>query len=183
MQIRQATPGDIDQLVRLEQRYGRDELGDNDARLEAQLNGRREFTLLIAEHLVVVAEDAGQIMAYAIVADEGFYLGQFFYRKLFQRLGSYQQSNPGQRGGAGKHSAAGCYGPVWVDSRYRGKGVFGALFDKVLELSNGRYSPLFTFIAEENQHSLNVHVKRAGMEVLDFFEDGGRGFYLLKCPE
>ncbi|MCL2918956.1 GNAT family N-acetyltransferase [Shewanella litorisediminis] len=180
MQIRQASPDDIDQLVRLEQRFGRDELGNDDSRLEAQLNGRREFTSLIADHLVVVADDAGQIVAYAIVADEGFYQGQSFYRKLYQLLGSHQQSNTSTRGRAGKRPAPGCYGPVWVDSRYRGKGIFGALFDKVLTLSMGRYSSLFTFIAQENQHSLNVHVKRAGMEVVDFFEDDGRGFYLLQ---
>ncbi|WP_372871990.1 N-acetyltransferase family protein [Shewanella sp.] len=171
--IRPATQNDVCALLALEQRHGRDELDSDNPSLEAQLFDQSDFIKLIDNELLLLALHDDTIVGYAIVVGETFYRGIPFYRRLFSRARRVaQESNI-------RCASFGCYGPVWVDPKYRGKGVFRPLVSEVISLAARRYESLFTFIAEENEHSLNAHVQGAKMQVVDFFEDDQRGFYLL----
>nr|WP_284730681.1 GNAT family N-acetyltransferase [Shewanella jiangmenensis] len=141
--------------------------------MEAQLFGRDEFRQLIEKEILLVAAVDGQIVAYAMAASERFFGKQGFYGRFFSRA-----LRCGPDAGR-KIQKLGCYGPVWVAPAFRGKGIFTPLTAALFDACRARFDTLATFIAEENEHSLNVHVKAAGMQVVDFFEDEGRGFYLL----
>lgn len=174
--IRLATPDDIAALVALERRHGRDELSSDDPGLEAQLFDKKAFTELIARELLLLSLHGGAIVGYGVVTSEGFYQGSAFYRRLYSRAQSAAKELDIRL------QRPGCYGPVWVAPAFRGKGVFTPLVNEILTQAKKRFDGLVTFIAEENEHSLNVHVQRAQMQVADFFDDNGRGFYLLLKP-
>lgn len=171
--IRLAQGTDVDALVALERRHGRDELSHDDISLEAQLFDRNDFIRLIENEFLLLSVDGDRIVGYVITAGAGFYSDSPFYKRLFDRARQFAP-NTGR-----KAANLGCYGPVWVDPAYRGKGVFSPMVKELLQRASSRFDCLFTFIAEENQHSLNAHVRGCAMEVVDFFEDTGRGFYLL----
>ena len=71
------------------------------------------------------------------------------------------------------------YGPVCLDEKYRGSGLFSRLFEQMrLGLSN-RYPIGVTFVNRLNQRSYIAHTRKLGMQVIDNFEFEGRPYYGL----
>ena len=170
-QIRLAKLADVKALVKLEKQNAYDELGDNHGNsLNADVFTEKELTELVKSHWLVVAFKKTEIIGYMIAAKWSFFKGIPIYSKMLRKLS--------EQGISDKNSCQ--YGPVWVDKRYRGKGVFVALFDFLLQTIKHQFAFMVTFISEKNELSFAAHTKKAKMEIIDYFDFEGRDYYLLK---
>ncbi|MDF0676998.1 MAG: GNAT family N-acetyltransferase [Nitrospira sp.] len=55
------------------------------------------------------------------------------------------------------------YGPVCIDRSYRGRGLLRGLYETLQREVAGRYNTGVAFVADDNPHSLHVHVNGVGM--------------------
>lgn len=71
------------------------------------------------------------------------------------------------------------YGPVCIDKKYRGQGLFNQLFEEMrLEFVN-RYPISITFINQVNEISTAAHTRKLGWEIIDEFEFNGNRYFGL----
>lgn len=68
------------------------------------------------------------------------------------------------------------YGPVCIDSNYRGKNILKNLYDQICSYNSGK--PI-AFINADNLRSLSAHLKIGMINVADF-EFNGTHYHLMK---
>ena len=71
------------------------------------------------------------------------------------------------------------YGPVCIDRSYRGQGVLRGLYETLRQEVVGRYDIGVAFVADDNPHSLRVHVDGLGMTHVGEFVFSGRQYHIL----
>jgi len=71
------------------------------------------------------------------------------------------------------------YGPVCIDEKYRGTGLFNQLFEGMRIEMAKRFPVGLTFINQINNHSYHAHTKKLGMELIDTFTFNGNEYYAL----
>ena len=179
MNIRRAQIADAAALAALEQAHVQDELSTEQKgnALEGQSFSKADFTILINQHWVVVAEVESVIVGYVIAGRWSFFKQWPIYRNLLNRLPRLDYERA-------KLSEQNCcqYGPIWIDSHHRGKGIFEALVTFLKKQVGNELSYMLTFIAEDNQGSFAAHTRKAGMQVVDYISFDGRDYYLLVLP-
>lgn len=74
------------------------------------------------------------------------------------------------------------YGPVVVDSGFRGRGVARGLFARAVREAAGRAEALVAFIEAGNRASWRVHVEGFGMRPLGEFTASGRIYGVVAAP-
>lgn len=62
------------------------------------------------------------------------------------------------------------YGPVCIDSRYRGKGILEGLFVLLKQTLKADYALGIAFVSHLNTRSFNAHTAKLKMKVIDDFE-------------
>lgn len=62
------------------------------------------------------------------------------------------------------------YGPVCIDKKYRGQGLFNRLFEEMRLEFVKKYPISITFINKINQISTAAHTRKLGWEIIDEFE-------------
>lgn len=62
------------------------------------------------------------------------------------------------------------YGPVCIDKKYRGRGLFNLLFEEMRLEFLKKYPISITFINKINEVSTAAHTRKLGWEVIDEFE-------------
>jgi len=62
------------------------------------------------------------------------------------------------------------YGPVCIDKKYRGQGLFNRLFEEMRLEFVKKYPISITFINKVNQISTAAHTRKLGWEIIDEFE-------------
>ncbi|MBP6236284.1 MAG: hypothetical protein KA536_09090 [Saprospiraceae bacterium] len=71
------------------------------------------------------------------------------------------------------------YGPVCIDEKYRGTGLFNLLFEG-MRIEMAKKIPIgLTFINQINTHSYHAHTKKLGLEMIDTFSFNGNEYYTL----
>lgn len=70
------------------------------------------------------------------------------------------------------------YGPVCIDENYRGKGLFGLLFEEMRLEFLKRYPISITFINQINAVSTAAH-KKLGWEIIDEFQFNDNSYFAL----
>lgn len=71
------------------------------------------------------------------------------------------------------------YGPVCIDRSYRGQGLLRGLYDTLLQEVAGRYDIGVAFVADDNPHSLRVHLDGLGMAHVGEFSFSGKQYHIL----
>ncbi|MDF0668296.1 MAG: GNAT family N-acetyltransferase [Nitrospira sp.] len=71
------------------------------------------------------------------------------------------------------------YGPVCIDRAYRGRGLLRGLYETLQREVAGRYDIGVAFVAEDNPHSLHVHVDGFGMAHVGEFVLSGKQYHIL----
>ncbi|SHM59992.1 GNAT family N-acetyltransferase [Chryseobacterium polytrichastri] len=71
------------------------------------------------------------------------------------------------------------YGPVLINSDWRGKGILKKLFAAVKDFTKKDYELGTAFINDKNLHSLAVHTQGLGMAALTPFNYHGETFQLV----
>ncbi|MCL1145705.1 GNAT family N-acetyltransferase [Shewanella marinintestina] len=179
MNIRRAKISDIATLVSLEQNHLQDELNaeQRNSSLQGQSFNQADFSALVNQHWVVVAEIDGAIIGYVIAGRWSFFKQWPIYRNLLNRLPKldYERAKLSE-----KNSCQ--YGPIWIDSAHRGQGIFEALVTFLKKQVGNELPYMLTFIAEDNGGSFAAHTRKAGMQVVDYISFDERDYYLLVLP-
>jgi hypothetical protein len=71
------------------------------------------------------------------------------------------------------------YGPVCVDSAYRGRGVLRGMYDTLRREIAGDYDAGVLFISRDNERSLAAHAQGLGMQLIGDFSFAERGYWIL----
>ena len=127
---------------------------------------------LMAERGVFVAEEQGKIVGYAMAGTWQFFSRWPIFPFMVSRLGSVP-------GGLIIPDKSFQYGPVCIDSRLRGSGLFPVLFEEMRRELRARFPVAVTFINRVNERSYNAHTRKLGMTVIDTFEFSGKNYYML----
>ena len=73
------------------------------------------------------------------------------------------------------------YGPVCIDSSFRGQGILEQMYAFLVKETTSTYSTLITFISANNPRSIAVHRDKLSMTPAGQFEHDGRKFVILRC--
>jgi hypothetical protein len=71
------------------------------------------------------------------------------------------------------------YGPVCLALPYRGRGLYRELYRGVQREVSEKYELGWCFVAEENSHSLTIHIEGLGMSAVGGFTHAERGYRSL----
>jgi hypothetical protein len=135
---------------------------------------REHFARMDADVGVMVAVDAGRVAGYACAS--GIELNREF-PLLAAMLGHYALVSFRGRTLADQNSFV--YGPVCVDSAYRGRVVVRGLYQSVRAMAADRFEVGVGFVAEDNPHSLAAHVTGLGMHDVGGFEFKSRRYRVV----
>lgn|SRR5690625_3973822 len=71
------------------------------------------------------------------------------------------------------------YGPVCIDRKYRGQGLFNQLFEEMRLEFVKRYPISITFINKINEISTAAHTRKLGWEIIDEFDFNNNQYLAL----
>jgi L-amino acid N-acyltransferase YncA len=172
MNIRRATAADFPGMLPLQEANLIDNL-TSEQRRAGYLSARfseEQFARMNRDAAIAVAEDGGRVVGYACSA-EVEYSRQFPI--LAAMIATFDRVT--FLGNVLADARVAIYGPVCVDSAFRGRGVFRELINKLKEELAGRFEVAVAFVAKGNSHSVAAHVDGLGMTVLgDYVFEAGR---------
>lgn len=176
MITRNATTSDIDGILTLQSRYLYSNLSENE-----RLNGfvttpftSAQLEALLDDGGVFVAATNDEVIGYALAGSWQFFSQWPIFPYMVARLPAL---NFVGRAITAENSFQ--YGPVCVDEKYRGSGLFPRLFEQMRLGFSNRHPIGVTFINRLNQRSYIAHTKKLEMLVIDRFEFGGRQYHGL----
>jgi L-amino acid N-acyltransferase YncA len=153
-----ATPDDIPGILALQE----PNLPDSGGSLSVRQNADW-FKRTMAEMPLIVARRGGKVVGYMVTAT----LGAKTHVPIVQAMLRSFPAPPD------------CYsyGPVCVAESERGKGLAGAMFERLRVELPGR--PAMTFVLADNHPSLSAH-RKMGMRELGAFTNGGISYIALR---
>lgn len=176
MEIKPATPDDYQDIVTLANRYYVGNLSP-----EEQKSGflsvsftREQIAEMAADPGIIVTHEAQEIVAFLCASSRYFSNPPPFYPEMMQALESISY-----KGYPMKSYKFFIYGPVCIDSNHRGRGLLRQLYSALLRQVTRVYEVGIAFVAEDNPHSLDVHIKGLNMKIVGDFKFRGRRNYLL----
>ncbi len=113
----------------------------------------------------IVAKDGHKVIGYALVMFKSFGNMIPVLKPMFERLSTIQH-------GDRKVTDHAFYvmGQICVDERYRGKGIFDALYMKHKDLQKDHFDLCVTSVATRNKRSMRAH-ERVGFSTIHTFRD------------
>ena len=176
MKIRRAQAGDWDAVLALQEANLHDNLPAAeraDGFLSVRFR-REQFEQMNAGGAVVVAADGSRVTGYACCSTQAFNRGVLIIEAMvaaFPRLSLI--------GRPLASDATAIYGPVCVNRRDRGTGVFRAMSAGLKAELKGRFETAAGFIAKSNARSLSAHVEGARMSLVGEFDFGGQAYWIV----
>jgi len=174
-----ATTANIPEVLELHYRYQVDSIAaedKSDGFITTAFTAEQLTDLIEKEQGLFIAVQGGNIVAYAMAASWHFWsIWPMFVHMV---KGLPELSYQGQTLSTENSYQ---YGPVCVDKRVRGQGVFEAIFEFALQQMSSRYPILVTFINKVNPRSYAAHVEKAGLEVIQEFEFNNNQYFELVC--
>jgi hypothetical protein len=167
---------DIDGISALQTRYLYSNLSEQE-RLAGFVTtpfSAGQFAALLREDGVYVAVADDEVVGYALAGSWEFFSQWPIFPFMVARLPALNFS-----GRAVTSANSFQYGPVCIDERYRGSGLFPRLFEQMRVGFSHRYPVGVTFINRVNQRSYIAHTRKLGMQTIDQFEFNGRPYYGL----
>lgn len=180
MRIRQATLQDMDGIFALLRKYHRDTIDPADKPdgfVTTQMSNEQMTALIEKENGVTIAEENGQIVAFALAAPWAFWAEWPLFAHMIDILPSYTFD-----GIALTTENTYQYGPVCIDKSVRGSGVFEQVFAASLRSMEERYPIMVTFINQINDRSYAAHTRKAHMTEVGKFDFGDNHYYMMACP-
>lgn len=130
--------------------------------------------ILKEKGLFVAKNDAGEVVAYIFAASWKYFEQWEIFNFMVSR---FPQVNFRGREITTENSFQ--YGPVCIDKKYRGQGLFNKLFEEMRLEFVKRYSVSITFINKVNAISTAAHTRKLGWEIIDEFEFNGNNYLAL----
>ena len=179
MEYRLGKLKDIEAILKLHAMYQVDTIAEEDKAdgfITTSFSEEELTQLITFEQGLFVAEDQGEIVAYAMAASWVFWSKWPMFAHMIKAL-------PGlsYHGIALTEENSYQYGPVCVRKDYRGKGVFQEIFEFALQAMSSRFEVLVTFINKINPRSYKAHVSKARLDVIQEFEYNNNQYFELAC--
>ncbi len=180
MEIRNATPEDIDAILRLHRRYQVDTIADED-RSDGFVT--TDFTPELLRELIesdegffVAAREDGDIAGFVMAASWDFCSRWPIFAQMIEDLPSLSY-----RGIPLSTKNSYQYGPVCIDKPYRGSGLLKEIFEFAREAMAPRYPVLVTFVNKQNPRSYAAHSRKLGLDTITEFAFNGNEYYEMAC--
>ena len=177
MTITQATVQDIPAVLALLKANHADNVADkSNGFVTTNITEEQMAALILNENGVTIAKDGDKIVAFALAASWKFWSMWPFFVNMINELPKFSFE-----GESLSTENTYQYGPVCVDSAYRGSGVFEQVFAASLASMQDRYPLMATFINMVNPRSYAAHTRKAGMEEVGRFDYNQNHYYLMAC--
>lgn len=177
MTITQATVQDIPAVLTLLKANHADIVADkSNGFVTTNITEEQMAALILNENGVTIAKDGDKIVAFALAASWKFWSVWPFFVNMIKELPKFSFE-----GESLSTENTYQYGPVCVDSAYRGSGVFEQVFAASLASMKDRYPLMATFINMVNPRSYAAHTRKAGMEEVGRFDYNQNHYYLMAC--
>lgn len=177
MTITQATVQDIPAVLALLKANHADNVADkSNGFVTTNITEEQMTALILNENGVTIAKDGDKIVAFALAASWKFWSVWPFFVNMIKELPKFSFE-----GESLSTENTYQYGPVCVDSAYRGSGVFEQVFAASLASMKDRYPLMATFINMVNPRSYAAHTRKAGMEEVGRFDYNQNHYYLMAC--
>ncbi|WP_046213441.1 GNAT family N-acetyltransferase [Paenibacillus wulumuqiensis] len=179
MIYRNATIDDIPAIAELQQKYHITTISEQDKPhgFVTTLFTNEQFKEIIEkENGVTIACDNDKVIAYVMAASWEYWSKW----PLFQHMiGDLQHTE--YRGTVLSTDNSYQYGPICIDTTYRGTEVLKKVFEFSKKQMSQRYPILITFINHINPRSYAAHTQKLGLDVIKSFEFNNNNYYELGC--
>lgn len=176
MEFRRATQEDIPAILDLQAANFIDNLEDaerHDGFLSVKFT--RQQVEEMAGHVgVIVAAFGGRLAGYLCASSCEFNRAFPLLTAMMRQFDAIHY-----RGRLLASSRVFIYGPVCIDRSYRGRGLLRGLYETLQQEVVGRYDVGVAFVADDNPHSLRVHVDGLGMAHVGEFAFSGKQYRIL----
>lgn len=177
MIYRNATVADIPAINELQKKYHVSTISDEDRPngFVTTLFTEEQFTELIEkENGLSIACDGDKIVGYAMAASWEYWSAWPLFEFMIEDL-----PNTEYLGQTLSTENSYQYGPIAIDTSYRGTDVLPNLFEFSRKEMEKRYPILITFINHINPRSFKAHTEKLGLEVIKTFQFNNNNYYEL----
>ena len=177
MQLKLATINDIDEVLKLHNKYQINSIQEEDKEdgfITTAFTKEQLSRLIEDEQGLFIAKKDGKIIAYVMAASWQFWSMWPMFAHMIKDLPNLEY--------LGKKLSIDNsyqYGPVCIDKSFRGSGVLEKIFDFARVHMSKRYPILVTFINRINSRSYTAHTKKLGLEVIKEFAYNDNIYYEL----
>ena len=180
MEVMQATLNDLEGVLALHRKYhivSIDERDKPDGFVTTNFTQEQLEKLIRNENGITIAKENGAVVSYAMAASWEFWCEWPFFAHMIQELPKNALQNQIL---STENSYQ--YGPMCVESSFRGTGVFEKVFFASLKSMANRFPIMVTFINQINHRSYAAHTRKAGMTTVGTFQYNSNAYYMLACP-
>ena len=177
MEYKVAELSDIESTLKLHYKYQVDSIDKKDKKdgfITTPFTKKQLANLINNEKGLFVAKKDGCVIAYAMSASWKFWSIWPMFTYMIEELPKLNYL--GQTLSI-KNSYQ--YGPICVDKKVRGSGVFEKTFNLARKEMMKRYPILVTFINKNNPRSYEAHTRKLGLEVIHEFKFNNNYYYEL----
>lgn len=178
VQVREATSGDIPSLLSLLAKYHTNTISDHERDqgfVTTNINAEQLASLIADERGVIVSSDAdGRVVGFIIAGSWQFLSRWPMFEYMAGELDKYQV------GGLTLNvDNSYQYGPICVDSAWRGLGLAEAMIDAHCAIFSQKYRVLVTFVNEINPRSMHFHLNKVGLASAGGFSFNNNRYQML----
>ena len=177
--LKVATIDHVDEVLSLHYKYQIDSISEHDKAdgfITTAFTKAHLVALIEKEQGLCIAIENEQIVAYAMSASWGFWQQWPMFQYMVENL--HDVPFDGQNLTVENSYQ---YGPVCVDKRVRGQGVFEKIFNFSLQHMASRYPVMVTFINKINPRSYQAHTRKTALQVIEEFQFNNNHYYKLAC--
>jgi|SRR5690625_642526 len=163
-----ATPTDIPGVLELQEKYLYRNMTEQERKegfVTTPFTQQQIEDILKEKGLFVAKNKADEVVAYIFAASWKYFEQWEIFNYMVSR---FPEMSFGGREITTENSFQ--YGPVCIDKKYRGQGLFNQLFEEMRLEFVKRYPISVTFINKINEISTAAHTRKLGWEVIDEFE-------------
>lgn len=180
MEIRLATPNDIEDVFTLLKKYHVNSIKAEDKPdgfVTTNMSLQQMESLIVKERGVAVAEEKGSLAGFAMAGSWKFWSEWPLFEHMIRILPEHTLD-----GQVLSVQNSYQYGPVCVDKAVRGTGVFENIFRFSLCGMSKRFPIMVTFINKINPRSYIAHANKVHMLTVGTFQFNRNDYYLMACP-
>ena len=178
MTIKQATAGDIEAILQLQEKYHVSNLTEAEKQTKGFVTMKvthEQYVHLTSKGGVFIAvANSGDLAAYALTSDWAYYNQWAIIQEMATLLPDFSLENSAI---TTKNSFQ--YGPVCIDEAFRGQGILGQLFTAIETVYAPLYDFAITFINKQNERSLRAHEKKTPLSIVGEFSFNDNQYWAL----
>jgi hypothetical protein len=179
LQLKEAEPSDIEDVLQLHYRYQVDSIAEED-RADGFVTTpftREQLTdLIVQENGLFIAKKDDEVVAYVMAASWRFWSTWPMFAFMIRELSTLQY-----QGYRLTTENSYQYGPICVEKSVRGTGVLEKIFEFAKVKMSTRFPILVTFVNTSNERSYQAHRRKLGLDVVQEFEFKGNVYYEMAC--